>query len=52
MLTAWTIWQERNGRVFRNDLKTIHQIMEQINTDAKHWAWASRGRFTLTAIDE
>jgi hypothetical protein len=52
MLTTWTIWQERNGHVFRNVINTIHQIMEQIKTDAKYWAWASRGHFTLTAIDE
>jgi hypothetical protein len=32
ILTAWTIWQERNGRVFRNELKTKHRIMEQMKT--------------------
>jgi bifunctional N-acetylglucosamine-1-phosphate-uridyltransferase/glucosamine-1-phosphate-acetyltransferase GlmU-like protein len=47
MLTSSSILRERNGRVFRNESNSIQRIVEQIKTDARHWAEASEGLFLL-----
>lgn len=49
MLVNWSIWRERNNRVFENAYRNIPQIMEQIKTEANLWAVASGGRFNLQA---
>jgi hypothetical protein len=52
MLTSWSIWHERNERVFRNEHKSMQQIISQIKTEAIQWALASRGRFSISmAVD-
>jgi hypothetical protein len=47
MLTLWSIRRERNGRVFDNIYRSLHQIIEQIKADAQQWSKASKGRLTL-----
>lgn len=47
MLVTWSIWRERNRRVFENSYKTLEQIVVQIKQEAKDWAIASGGRFRL-----
>jgi hypothetical protein len=52
MLTSWSIWHERNRRVFRNEHKSMQQIISQIKTEAIQWALASGGRFSISmAVD-
>jgi hypothetical protein len=45
-LVTWSVWWERNGRVFDNTYKP-QKIIDQIMVDAKFWATASRGRFSF-----
>jgi hypothetical protein len=47
MLTAWSIWRERNRRVFDNVYKPIQMVVDQIKADANFWAVASQSRFML-----
>jgi hypothetical protein len=47
ILVIWTIWKERNGRVFENKVRTLLQILDQIKSEARLWVLASRGRFIL-----
>jgi hypothetical protein len=47
MLVSWSIWWERNSRVFENDCRPLAQILDQIQSEARLWATASKGRFTL-----
>jgi hypothetical protein len=47
MLTTWSIWKERNMRVFENSYKPIQIIIVQIKDEAKQWAAGSAGSFVL-----
>jgi phage/plasmid-associated DNA primase len=37
MLVAWEIWCERNRRVFRNQEKTLQQLLDKIHDEVKLW---------------
>ena len=50
MLTAWSVWKERNGRVFEKKFRTIQQIVGEIKAEAKRWALASAGHFLLAEV--
>jgi hypothetical protein len=45
------IWIERNNRVFENAYKPVQQVIDQIKSEAKLWAFASKGRFLLHEPD-
>jgi hypothetical protein len=47
MLVSWLIWRERNNRVFKNSYKPIPQLIDQIQSEARMWSIASKGRFIL-----
>ncbi|TVU33383.1 hypothetical protein EJB05_25197, partial [Eragrostis curvula] len=38
MLTAWSIWKERNARVFEGKISTSSQVVQRIKGDAELWA--------------
>ncbi|TVU43932.1 hypothetical protein EJB05_03353, partial [Eragrostis curvula] len=38
MLTAWSIWKERNARVFDGKASTAAQVVQRIKSDAELWA--------------
>lgn len=40
LLTSWTIWNERNARVFRKKLAPSVVIFDIIKSDAKLWVYA------------
>jgi hypothetical protein len=47
MLLTWSIWRERNSRIFEKVFKTINILVENIKGEAKQWELASAGRFVL-----
>jgi hypothetical protein len=47
MLTTWTVWRERNGRVFDNIFKLIQIVIEQIKGEARQWELASNGNLKI-----
>jgi hypothetical protein len=47
MLTACSIWRERNGRIFEGTYNPIQQIIDKVKYEARQWAFASGGRFLL-----
>ena len=40
VLVAWTIWYERNSRVFDNKASSIDRILDKIKGDALNWSKA------------
>jgi hypothetical protein len=47
MLLTWSIWRQRNSRIFEKVFKPINILVENIKAEAKQWALASAGRFVL-----
>ena len=48
MLTAWSLWTERNNRVFEKNFKPVNILFDQIRNEARQWVLASKGRFSLS----
>jgi hypothetical protein len=44
ILVAWSIWRERNARVFDNAFKPVNVLIDQIMAEGKQWSLASAGR--------
>jgi hypothetical protein len=40
LLTVWTIWQERNDRIFRRKLSPTFIILDKIKYEARLWVLA------------
>ena len=49
MLVVWVVWRERNNRVFDKVSRSTAILIELIKQEAKQWALASAGRFSLEA---
>lgn len=49
MLTSWSIWKERNNRVFEKTSKPANVICDQIIKEAEQWNLASKGHLYLSA---
>jgi hypothetical protein len=47
ILVVWSIWKERNRRVFDGIFTPIQRIIDQIKTDARFWVVASYGRLRI-----
>ena len=50
IMIGWTVWQERNSRVFDKTSKPMNTIIKLIQNEAKQWALASAGRLTLETV--
>lgn len=37
MLISWQLWNERNGRVFRNEASTMQALLQKIKDEACRW---------------
>ena len=37
ILVTWSIWNERNARVFNNMEKTVDRLVEEIKDEARLW---------------
>jgi hypothetical protein len=47
ILITWSIWRERNSRIFYKVSKPMNILQEQIKGEAKQWAAASSDRLVL-----
>ena len=47
ILTTWSIWRERNKRIFEKTIKPLNLLIEQLKSEAKLWSVASSGRLTF-----
>jgi hypothetical protein len=50
ILITWSVWRERNARVFDRCSKPINILIEQIKAEAKLWSLASKGRLNLPGV--
>jgi hypothetical protein len=50
ILITWSVWWERNTRVFDRCSKPINILIEQIKAEAKLWSLASKGRLNLPGV--
>lgn len=46
-LVIWSIWRERNSRVFDHKSLPLQRLIDQVKEEAKIWEVASSGRFTV-----
>ena len=44
MLILWTLWKERNARLFNNHSSSVHEFQERIKVDIKLWVDAGATR--------
>jgi hypothetical protein len=50
ILITWSVWWERNTRVFDRCSKPINILIEQIKAEAKLWLLASKGHLNLPGV--
>ena len=48
ILVTWSIWKERNARVFNNTEKTVARLVEEIKDEAR--LWCQEGAKHLAAL--
>ncbi|RCV41430.1 hypothetical protein SETIT_9G135500v2, partial [Setaria italica] len=44
MLTIWSIWEERNARLFNQSPSTLQELMQRIGSDTDLWVVAGARR--------
>jgi hypothetical protein len=52
MLTSWTIWNERNVRVFRNKSAPTTILLKAIKDDASLWVAAGAKHLSVVTLGE
>lgn len=40
ILVVWTIWCERNARIFNEEEKTVHRLVQEIKDTVRLWCTA------------
>ena len=52
MAAAWSVWQERNARIFENRFLEAQEVWSKIKSLASLWAFSSRifGSLSVTEI--
>ena len=47
LLVLWTVWKERNRRIFDSKEKTVERILAEIQDEISIWALAGGRHLTL-----
>jgi len=50
MLTCWTIWKERNRRVFQKKEETMTRLFSLLQDEAKDWIVAGAKDLALLGV--
>jgi hypothetical protein len=50
LLVAWSLWKERNGRVFGRPASSVHAVLHSLLREGEDWALA--GFLPLVALSE
>jgi hypothetical protein len=52
MLVSWTIWKERNARVFNNKAAPAGVLLEIIKNDVRLWIAAGAKQLSVVLLGE
>uniref|UniRef100_A0A0A9GPV4 Reverse transcriptase zinc-binding domain-containing protein n=1 Tax=Arundo donax TaxID=35708 RepID=A0A0A9GPV4_ARUDO len=45
LLTIWSIWRERNNRIFKSNVRPVHLVVSEIQDEARQWYLAGTKAF-------
>jgi formate dehydrogenase assembly factor FdhD len=51
ILVTWSIWEERNARVFNNTEKTVDRLVEEIKDEARLWCQAGAKHLAALVVN-
>jgi len=51
ILVTWSIWKERNARVFNNTEKTVARLVEEIKDEARLWCQAGAKHLAALVVN-
>ena len=51
LVTCWSIWKERNARVFNNTEKTVDRLVEEIKDEVRLWCQAGAKHLAALVVN-